>query len=154
MNRRTSPFGRIVGIAIVAGAVGLGYWAYKSSVSYDTRNDVLNEAAKLPPGKEQSAALRGAYAKTEHDDVKERILLNLGAYKDVEAVPLMIAGARRARHRAPRGRPRARAHRLARRRLGQAQAARGAAQDRRHATRRRSSGRWPCSRSRPPFRTF
>lgn len=89
MNRRTSPFGRIVGTAILAGAVGLGYWAYKSTVSYDSRNDVLNEASKLPPGKEQSAALRAAYAETAHEDIKERILLNLGAQKDLEALPLM-----------------------------------------------------------------
>lgn len=91
MNRRTSPFGRIVGTAILAGAVGLGYWAYKSTASYDTRNDVLVEAAKLPPGKEQAAALRAAYAQTSHDDVKERILLNLGVQKDLESIPLFVS---------------------------------------------------------------
>jgi HEAT repeat protein len=89
MNRRTSPFGRIVGTLIVAGSVGLAYWAYKSSISYDNRNAVLEEAAKLS-GKEQSAALRAAFAQSEHEDVKERILLNLGHNKDLEAVPLMI----------------------------------------------------------------
>jgi HEAT repeat protein len=50
---------------------------------------VLEEAAKLE-GKEQSAALRAALAQSEHEDVKERILLNLGHNKDLESVPLMI----------------------------------------------------------------
>jgi HEAT repeat protein len=89
MNRRTSPFGRIVGTAIVLGAVGLGYWAYQSSTSYDNRNAVL-DAAKGLQGKAQSEALRAAYAQSEHDDIKERILLNLGFNKDLDAVPLMI----------------------------------------------------------------
>jgi HEAT repeat protein len=89
MNRRTSPVGRIVGTAIVVGAVGLGYWAYQSSVSYDNRNQLLEEAASLE-GEALLEALRNAYAKSEHDDVKERILLNLGAYKDAKSVPLMI----------------------------------------------------------------
>lgn len=89
MNRRTSPFGRIVGTAILAGAVGLAYWAYESSVSYENRNAVLEEAGKLE-GEPMLAALRDAYAATKHEDVKERILLNLGAFKDPKAVPLMI----------------------------------------------------------------
>ncbi|HEX6246118.1 MAG TPA: HEAT repeat domain-containing protein, partial [Polyangiales bacterium] len=89
MNRRTSPFGRIVGTAILLGSVGLAYWAYKSSVSYENRNTVLEEAGKLS-GKEQSAALRAAFAASEHEDIKERILLNLGFNKDLESVPLMI----------------------------------------------------------------
>jgi HEAT repeat protein len=35
-------------------------------------------------------ALREAYAKTSHEDVKERILLNLGAFRDEASVPLMV----------------------------------------------------------------
>jgi HEAT repeat protein len=89
MNRRTSPFGRIVGTAILAGAVGLGYWAYQSNVSYEHRADVLNEAKTLT-GEPQLAALRAAYAKSEHEDIKERILLNLGKGKDKQALELMI----------------------------------------------------------------
>jgi HEAT repeat protein len=91
INRRTSPFGRIAGVLIVAGAVGLGYWAYKSSISYDNRMDALNEAGKLQ-GEPMLASLRAAYASAEHEDVKERILLNLGAFKDPQGVPLMIEG--------------------------------------------------------------
>lgn len=89
MNRRTSPFGRIVGVLIVGGAVGLAYWGYQSNVSYENRNAVLDEAKNLT-GEAQLAALRAAYEKSEHEDIKERILLNLGAFKDVKAVPLMI----------------------------------------------------------------
>jgi HEAT repeat protein len=89
MNRRTSPFGRIVYLAVLAGAVGLGWWAYKSSMSYETRNSVLEEAGKLQ-GEPMLEALRNAYAQSEHDDVKERILLNLGAFRDAKSVPLMI----------------------------------------------------------------
>jgi HEAT repeat protein len=89
MNRRTSPFGRIVYVGVLAGAVGLAYWAYQSSVSYENRNKVLEEAGKLT-GEPMLEALRTAYTQTEHDDVKERILLNLGAFKDAKSVPLMI----------------------------------------------------------------
>jgi HEAT repeat protein len=91
INRRTSPFGRVAGVLIVVGAVGLGYWAYQQSVSYEHREDVLKEAGQLQ-GEQMLAALRAAYPTVEHDDVKERILLNLGHFKDVQAVPLMIQG--------------------------------------------------------------
>ena len=89
INRRTSPFGRIVGVSLVVGAVGLGYWAYQSSISYENRNKVLEEAGKLK-GPAMLDALRNAYAQSNHEDVKERILLNLGAFKDAQSVPLMI----------------------------------------------------------------
>lgn len=89
MNRRTSPVGRIVGTALVVGALGLGYWAYQSNVSYENRNKLLEEASSLQ-GEALLEALRNAYAHAEHDDVKERILLNLGAFKDAKAVPLMV----------------------------------------------------------------
>lgn len=89
MNRRTSPVGRIVGASLVLGALGLGYWAYQSSVAYDNRNQLLEEASNLE-GEALLDALRNAYAQAEHDDVKERILLNLGAFKDPKAVPLMV----------------------------------------------------------------
>jgi HEAT repeat protein len=89
MNRRTSPFGRLVYLGVLAGAVGLGWWAYKSSMSYETRNTVLEEAGKLK-GEPMLEALRNGFAQSEHDDVKERILLNLGAFKDTKSVPLMI----------------------------------------------------------------
>src|SRR5688572_8707237 len=89
INRRTSPFGRIVGVLIVAGAVGLGYWAYQQNVSFDSRNAVLEEAGKLE-GPAMLAYLRDNYPKVTHEDVKERVLLNLGAFKDVQSVPLMV----------------------------------------------------------------
>ncbi len=89
MNRRTSPVGRIVGVALVLGAAGLGYWAYQSNVAYEHRNEILEQAGALQ-GEAMLDALRNAYAQTDHDDVKERILLNLGAFKDAKSVPLMI----------------------------------------------------------------
>jgi HEAT repeat protein len=89
MNRKTSPVGRIVGIAIVGGALGLGYWAYQQNAAYETRNQALEAAASLQ-GEALLEALRQAYANAQHDDVKERILLNLGAFKDAKSVPLMI----------------------------------------------------------------
>ncbi len=89
MNRKTSPIGRVVGIAIVGGALGLGYWAYQQNAAYETRNQAL-EAAGALQGEAMLDALRTAYANAQHDDVKERILLNLGAFKDAKSVPLMI----------------------------------------------------------------
>jgi HEAT repeat protein len=91
MNRKTSPFGRIATALIVTSAVGLGYWAYQGNIAYENRNAGIEAAGKLE-GDAMLAALREAYTKAEHDDVKERILLNLGAFKDVQAVPLMEAG--------------------------------------------------------------
>ncbi|MDB4987379.1 MAG: repeat protein [Myxococcaceae bacterium] len=89
MNRKTSPVGRVVGILIVGGALGLGYWAYQSNISYENRNQLLEQASSLQ-GEPLLEALRGAYGQSEHDDVKERILLNLGKFQDPKAVPLMI----------------------------------------------------------------
>lgn len=89
INRRTSPVGRVVGIALVLGAAGLGYWAYENSATFETRMVAIEEAGKLPP-EQMLPALREAYAKTTHEDVKERILLNLGAYDDAASVPLMV----------------------------------------------------------------
>ena len=89
INRRTSPFGRVVGALIIVGSIGLGYWAYESSVAYDSRMEPLQEAAKLE-GEARLAALRDAYAKARHEDVKERILLNLGAFGDKQSIPLMV----------------------------------------------------------------
>ncbi len=89
INRRTSPVGRVVGILLIAGAAGLGYWAYIDSTTYDKRMDAVEAAGKLPP-EQLLPALRSAYTKSSHDDVKERILLNLGAFKDAASVPLMV----------------------------------------------------------------
>ncbi len=89
INRRTSPVGRVVGILLVVGAAGLGYWAYIDSTTYDKRMDAVEAAGQLPP-EQMLPALRDVYAKSTHDDVKERILLNLGAFEDAASVPLMI----------------------------------------------------------------
>ncbi len=89
MNRKTSPLGRVLGIAILAGAAGIGYWAYNNGVAYDNRNVLLDEAGKLS-GEARLAALRSAFQSASHDDVKERILLNLGYFKDAGSVPLMV----------------------------------------------------------------
>jgi HEAT repeat protein len=89
MNRKTSPVGRIVTIAIVGGALGLGYWAWQSNVSYEKRNELLEQAGTLQ-GEPMLEALRSAFTQSEHDDVKERILLNLGKFKDAKSVPVMI----------------------------------------------------------------
>lgn len=89
INRHTSPVGRIVGTLMVVGAVGLGYWAYRADRSYEDRNRLLEEAGALS-GDAMLQALRNAYAQTSHEDVKERILLNLGLFEDAKAVPLMI----------------------------------------------------------------
>ncbi len=89
INRRTSPFGRVVGLLLIVGAGGLGYWAYQNGASYETRMNSLEAAGKLPPA-QMLPALRDVYAKTTHDDVKERVLLNLGAFKDAASVPLMV----------------------------------------------------------------
>ncbi len=89
MNRKTSPLGRVLGVAILAGAVGIGYWAYNNTLAYENRNAVLDEAGKLT-GEARLSALRNAYQVATHDDVKERILLNLGFFKDTGSIPLMI----------------------------------------------------------------
>lgn len=89
MNRKSSPLGRLVGVAILAGAAGIGYWAYQNSVAYDTRNVALEQAGSLS-GEARLSALRSAFQAATHDDVKERILLNLGFFKDTASVPLMV----------------------------------------------------------------
>lgn len=90
INQRTSPFGRLVAVVLVGGAVALGWTYYQRSQRYDARMAGL-EAAGALEGDAMLAAIRSELEKAEFDDVKERALRNLGHFRDTAAVPLMIA---------------------------------------------------------------
>lgn len=90
IKRRTSTFGRLVGISIVVGAVGLGIFYYKRSEAYEQRMDGVLEAGKMEDREQMLAKLREELQKASYDDVKVRIMRNLGHFDDEKAVPLMI----------------------------------------------------------------
>ncbi|MCS6799323.1 MAG: HEAT repeat domain-containing protein [Myxococcota bacterium] len=83
MGRRTSTVGRITAVVLVGGAVAAGWFAYTSSKKYEARHEVLAPCAELERGSEaQLQCLRAAWPQTDYDDVQERILLNLGEFRD------------------------------------------------------------------------
>jgi HEAT repeat protein len=89
IGSRTTVFGRVVGLAMVIGAVVLGYVYFESNKKFEARMDGLKEAGTLE-GEAMNAKLREVLASTSYDDVKVRAIRNIGHFKDKQAVPLLI----------------------------------------------------------------
>ncbi len=58
IRTRTSWFGRIVGIILVGGGVGLGFFAWQRNVAYEHRWDAYNAAQDAPSVEEFLRLLR------------------------------------------------------------------------------------------------
>lgn len=86
IGQRTTATGRVVAVLVIAGAAALVWFYMKRSEAYESRMDGVIAAGKLKGG-EMLTALRGELGKTEYDDVKERVIMNLGHFKDKDAVP-------------------------------------------------------------------
>ncbi|NOY91058.1 MAG: HEAT repeat domain-containing protein [Deltaproteobacteria bacterium] len=90
IGRHTTPFGRVVGLLMVVGVGVLGYWAYQSNQSSEHRADRLDEIAQIDSRPEMLAALREELGNTNFTDIEQRVIMNLGHFKDADAVPLLI----------------------------------------------------------------
>ena len=91
IGRHTTPFGRVVGVLILVGVGVLGYWAYQANQSSEHRSDRLDEIAQMENRSEMLAALRTELGNTDFPDIEQRIIMNLGHFRDTDAVPLLIA---------------------------------------------------------------
>ena len=88
INQRSSAMGKIIFLVIVVGAVGLGAWGYIQSDAFDDRMTVFEPVQDMEDA-ERNAALRRILQDASFDDVKQRAIMNLGHFKDSEAVPLL-----------------------------------------------------------------
>lgn len=91
INRRTTPVGRIVTVLVLVGLIVVGYVWWTSSHAYEARNDWEAAANAAPTEEAMLGVLRDALAQAQYDDVRERILRNLGHFKDAQAVPVITA---------------------------------------------------------------
>ncbi len=89
MSSRTSRFGRLAFGGMAIGALALVYWGYQRNEAYTHRADRLDEIGKIDDQAQMLAALRQELQNNPYDDVKQRIILNLGHFQDAEAVPLL-----------------------------------------------------------------
>lgn len=91
INRRTSPITKLLGVGILAGVIGTGYWAYNQYVASEGMMDVFTPIAEMSDPEQRKAALRDVLENSEFDDVTIRAIRNLGAERDSAAVPQLTA---------------------------------------------------------------
>jgi len=89
IGSRTTPFGRVVFIAMIVGAGALGYVYIQNNKAFEARMDGLKEAGTLQ-GEPMLAKLRDVLSTSTYDDVKVRAIRNLSHFKDKQSVPLLI----------------------------------------------------------------
>lgn len=89
IRQRTTTSGKVVAVAMVAGALGLcGIYIYRSR-AYDARMAGIEAAGQLD-GAAMLRALRNELRESTYPDVRVRALRNLAHFRDTEALPLFI----------------------------------------------------------------
>lgn len=93
IRTRTSMVGRVMGVVLVGGGLGLGYFAYDRHVANENRWDAYNAAAadESISDEEFCRRIREEYARTTFPDVRRHILSQLAERRDVASVPLFIS---------------------------------------------------------------
>lgn len=89
IRRRTSNFGAVAGTTLIVGAGVLGYVWFQRSQAYDHRWDAWQAAQEAPSRDEFLRIIREDYPHAQFNDVRERIMLKLGEYRDAASVPLL-----------------------------------------------------------------
>ena len=90
INRRTSPLSKLLALVVVAGAGGLGFWAFTRDAAHGARMEVFGPINEMEDASQRNAALRDVLQNAEFDDVKQRAIKNLGHFRDEQAVQLLI----------------------------------------------------------------
>lgn len=90
IGTRTTKSGRLIFAAMIVAIIGVGVWAFISRQHHEDRFERLEEIGRIDDREEMLAALRTYLAEAPYEDVKERILANLGHFKDAESVPAII----------------------------------------------------------------
>ncbi len=91
IRRRTSTFGSVVGVVLVLGGGGLGYFAYERNQAFEHRWDVYNAAQEAPSRDEFMRMIREELPRTTFQEVRIEIMAELGEHQDAEAVPALVA---------------------------------------------------------------
>ncbi len=89
INRRTSPITKLLVLATIAGVAGLAFWAYTSAVNKEKRIARLEALGEIEDPGQLKTELRSLLAEAEDVEIKRRVIMNLGHYKDAEAVPAL-----------------------------------------------------------------
>jgi HEAT repeat protein len=90
IRTRTSWFGRIVGVTLVGGSLGLGFFAWQRSEAFEHRWDVYNAAQQADTREEFLRMIREELPRSTFQDVRLEIMAELGEHQDAEAVPLLV----------------------------------------------------------------
>ena len=90
IGTRTTKSGRMIVGAMVAALIAIGGWAFVSRQHHEDRFERLEEIGRIEDREAMLAALRAYLPEAPYDDVKERVLANLGHFRDAEAVPAII----------------------------------------------------------------
>jgi len=90
MGKRTSTFGRITAVLLLLGGGAAGYLAYRGNQNYEHRMDGVSACGDVAAQDAMLSCLRDELSKTTYDDVQERIIRNLGHFRDEQSVPTLI----------------------------------------------------------------
>lgn len=88
IGQRSSTGSKILTLLMVVVVVGLVMSYMQSSANYEARMDGIEAAGKLE-GEAMLGALRTVLEQSEYDEVRERAIRNLGAFKDPGSVPVI-----------------------------------------------------------------
>lgn len=90
IRTRTSWFGRIVGVTLVGGSIGLAYFAWQRNEASEHRWDVYNQAQEAPSRDDFLRMLREELPRSTFQDVRIEIMSEFGEHRDAQAVPLLV----------------------------------------------------------------
>jgi HEAT repeat protein len=91
IRTRTSWFGRIVGVTLVGGSIGLAYFAWQRNEASEHRWDVYNQAQEASSRDEFLRMLREELPRSTFQDVRIEIMSEFGEHQDAQSVPLLVA---------------------------------------------------------------
>ncbi len=89
IGSRSSPMGKVIFLAIVLGAGGLGVFAWNRSKAFDHRWDVWTSAQAAPSRDEFLRIVREDLPRNSFDDVREQYMMKIAEYRDVASVPAL-----------------------------------------------------------------
>ena len=90
IGRHTTPFGRVVTVAIILAVIAIGGLYFYNDSKFSAQEDALAAINDMDAA-EAPAALRALLPEVSNPDLRQRIIMNLGYYRDAAAVPLLVA---------------------------------------------------------------
>lgn len=90
IGRRTTIFGRVVGLVMIVGVVGLGAAWYAREQAREHRWDAYEAAQESGSQADFLRAIREELPRSQFDDVRMRIMQKMGQYRDADSVPVLV----------------------------------------------------------------